>query len=135
MELTKYHKVRTGVQLNAAPVPSDHRRAVGAYLRQTLMKTGLFDDVEVDCTDNLNNLVIAMCEFPPETSKEEVAYRLETLWQDNLRYGFWEAHTTLEDTDQVELEGTTRPSQQGHYVTVHILAKKAPVPAQRSPRS
>ena len=135
MELTKYHKVRTGVQLNAAPAPSDHRRAVGSHLRHTLMLTGLFDDVEVDCTDNLDNLVIAMCEFPPEISKAEVAYRLERLWQDNLRYGFWEAHTTLTDADQVELEGTTRQSQQGHYVTVHILAKKTPVPAQRSPRS
>jgi hypothetical protein len=63
---------------------------------------------------------------------EDVMARwLEGLWTNRLSYGFWEAHATLVDSDQVELEGATRAGLGGRYVTVHILAQKAAVPAQR----
>ena len=131
MELIAFHKMRTAMQLNAAPGSSRELRGVEENLRRSLMRTGLFEEVEVEHTDNVDNLVIAMCKFPADMTEEQVAYRLETLWEDNLRYGFWEAHSTLVDYGQVELEGATRHSSRGHYVTVHILAQKAPIPAQR----
>ena len=90
-----------------------------------------FDEVEVGHTDDVDKLVIAMCTFPAQADKTRVAQRLETMWQDRLRYGFWEAHALLVDDDQVELEGATRPSTYGHYVTVHVVAQKGRVPAQR----
>jgi hypothetical protein len=131
MELTQYHKLRAGVQANAAPGSSRALRDVQQNLELALASVGLFSDVEVGYTDDVDSLVIAMCTFPEELSEAEVARRLELLWKDRLRYGFWEAHAMLVDEGQVELEAATRSAQDGHYVTVHVVAQKGFVPAQR----
>jgi hypothetical protein len=56
---------------------------------------------------------------------------LEQLWQQQLRYGFWEAHTLLVDDTQVEFLGATRSGLNGHYVTLHLIAQRAFIPVQR----
>ena len=132
MELRQYHKMRAGVQSNAMPGSAQALRDVQENLARTLASAGLFGDVEVGYTDDVNHLVIAMCTFPEELTETEVATRLELLWQDRIRYGFWEAHATLVESGQVEFEGATRSSSSGHYVTLHILAQKTFVPAQRT---
>ena len=131
MDLMQYHKLRAGVQANAAPGPAQTLHDVQQNLETALASVGLFSDVEVGYTDDVNNLVIAMCTFPEELSETEVARRLELLWEDRLRYGFWEAHATLVESGQVELEAATRNAQNGHYVTMHIVAQRGFVPAQR----
>ena len=136
MEITRFHKVRHAVQTNARPGgPADLAEAQ-TRVRAGLVSTGWFHDVEVGATDEVDNLVIAMCRFPSPLTADRVSQRLAQLWQDRLRYPFWEAHTTLLDADQAELEGATRSSAQGHYLTVHIVAQKAAhltlVPTQRT---
>ena len=132
MEIAQFHKLRAAVQANASPGTPADLRAVKDDLRRALSTVGLFDEVEVDYTDDVDNLVIAMCTFPEQLSRSEIAHRLEVLWHDRLRYDFWEAHTVLVDRDQIELEGATRVGANGHYVTLHIVAQQARVPAQRS---
>ena len=132
MEIAQFHKLRAAVQANASPGTATHLRAVKEDLQRALASVGLFEDVEVDYTDDVDNLVIAMCTFPEQLSRSEIAHRLEVLWQDRLRYPFWEAHTLLVDRDQIELEAATRAGANGHYVTLHIVAQQARVPAQRS---
>ncbi|CAA9366143.1 MAG: hypothetical protein AVDCRST_MAG36-3086 [uncultured Nocardioidaceae bacterium] len=124
MELTRFHKVRSGVQANARPGDAGDLAAARSHVRSGLVLSGFFHNVEVDATDEVDNLVVAMCSFPEQLSADRVAQRLTRLWQDRLRYPFWEAHTTLVDTDQVELEGATRGSAHGHYLTVHIIAQR-----------
>jgi hypothetical protein len=131
MELRQYHKIRTAVQSNASPGPAQTLHDVQENLASALASVGLFSDVEVGYTDDIDNLVIAMCTFPEDLTETEIARRLEMLWEDRLRYGFWEAHATLVDNGQVELEAATRASQNGHYVTLHIVAQRGFVPAQR----
>ena len=131
MELAQYHKIRSAVQSNASPGPAQALRDVQENLASALASVGLFSDVEVGYTDDLDNLVIAMCSFPEDLTETEIARRLELLWEDRLRYGFWEAHATLVDEGQVELEGATRASQTGHYITLHVVAQRGFVPAQR----
>jgi hypothetical protein len=131
MELTQYKKYRAGVQSNASPANSEQLAEVEANVRSMLMSTGFFEDVEVDHTDDVDELVIAMCKFPSQMSHVQIAQRLEQAWQDRLRFEFWEAHATLADDDQVEFQGATRSGSGGTYVTVHIVAQKAHVPAQR----
>jgi hypothetical protein len=131
MELTHFHTMRTAVQDNAAPASAEELRALEAEVQQTLLATGLFQDVEVAHTDNIDSLVIGMCTFAEDLDEVEVALRLEAMWGSRLSYDFWEAHTLLVDRDQVELEGATRHSLWGHYVTLHIIAQKAPIPVQR----
>jgi hypothetical protein len=131
MELTLYKKYRTAVQSNASPASTPQILEVEDNLRSMLMSNGFFEDVEVDHTDDVDELVIAMCRFPSQMSHVQIAQRLEQAWQDRLRFEFWEAHATLVDNDQVEFQGATRSGTGGTYVTVHIVAQKADVPAQR----
>lgn len=131
MELTHYKKLRTAVQSNASPVNPEQVRRLEESLRASLMSTGFFSEVEVEHTDNLDGMVIAMCTFPGHMSESQVAAKLEQAWQDRLRYEFWEAHATMVDVDQVEFQGATRTGSAGAYVTIHIVAQKGPVPSQR----
>ena len=131
MELTQYKKFRTAVQSNASPADPTQIVEVEENLRSLLLSTGFFEEVEVDHTDDVDALVIAMCKFPAQMSHVQIAQRLEQAWLDRLRFDFWEAHTTIADDDQVELQGATRAGSSGAYVTVHVVAQKATVPAQR----
>ena len=131
MELTQYKKLRTAVQSNAAPATTDQVLEVEDNLRSMLMSTGIFEDVEVEHTEDVDELVIAMCTFPSQMSQVQIAQRLEQAWEDRLRFQFWEAHVTLVDDEQVEFQGATRTGSNGTYVTVHVVAQKAHVPAQR----
>ena len=131
MELTRFHKVRTAVQTNARPGGAADLVAAQARVRQGLADTGWFSDIEVGATDDPDNLVVGLCLFPQQLTEDRVAQRLSLLWEDRVRYPFWGVHATLVDRGQVELEGATRSSTQGHYVTVHVVAQQAVVPAQR----
>ncbi len=131
MELTHYKKLRTAVQSNSSPANAEELTRLEQTVRDSLMATGYFEEVEVEHTDNLDGMVIAMCKFPSQMSESQVAAKLEQAWEDRLRFQFWEAHATLVDFDQVEFQGATRTGTTGAYATIHIVAQKAPIPAQR----
>jgi hypothetical protein len=131
MNLSMFHRVRTGIQVNASPGPKPALEAVEGNLRDVLMSSGLFEEVEVEHTDDPDQLVIALCQFRPQYSEADVAYRLEQMWGDRVRYEYWEAHAIATAQDHVELEAATRVAQDGHYVTVHLVAQRAAIPSQR----
>lgn len=133
MELTQFHSLRTAVQNNAVLPSGVVLASMEEDLRDLLMASGLFEDVEVEATDNPDALVIALCQFKPELEEAEVARALEHIWNDRVRYPFWEAHSLLVAREHVEFQGATRFSSHGHYATVHLVAQKARIPAQRSP--
>ncbi|HET6563638.1 MAG TPA: hypothetical protein VFG72_17345 [Marmoricola sp.] len=135
MNLIDFHKMRTAVQENAGRGSAEDVLGVEQRLWSALVSAGTFADVEVGHTDDPDRLVIAMCRFPGQLPVEEVAARLEQLWLDRLRYDFWEAHTLIVARGQVELEAASRTGSGGHYVTLHVVAQQAPIPAQRTPRS
>jgi hypothetical protein len=132
MDLMLFHKMRTAIQGNAAPASHQDLATLEGTLRDHLMATGLFVQVEVERTDDPDRFVIALCEFDPDLSAEDVAGVLERMWQDKLRYPFWEAHAFKVENGHVEFEAASRHSNQGHYVTVHLVAQKARIPAQRA---
>lgn len=133
MDLLQFHKMRTAVQVNAYPGSPKDLASVERSLRDLLMSSGLFEEVEVEHTDDPDQLVIALCQFRPLFSERDVASYLERLWNDRVRYPFWEAHSLLVEKEHVEFEAATRNSTSGHYVTVHLVAQKARIPAQRTP--
>ena len=132
MRSIEYSKLRTGVQRNARPGTAADLRAAAAQLQRGLMATGLFADVEVDATEDPDHLVVAMCTFHPALTEQEAAMRLEDVWNRHLRYQYWAAHTTLVVKGQVELQGATLSTVGGPYVTLHVVAQRAPIPVQRS---
>lgn len=131
MELLAYRKLRSGLQMNAAPAGPAAVGPLARRLQESLQATGLFSDIEVDATENVDAMVIGMCTFPAEMPAGRLAQWLDQLWRQQLRYGFWEAHTLLVDDDQVEFLGATRSGLNGHYVTLHLIAQRAFVPVQR----
>lgn len=131
MNLMQFHRLRTAIQGNAAPGSARDLATVEGSLRSLLMSSGLFVDVEVERTDDPDQLVIALCTFDPHVSEAAVAGQLERLWADRVSFPFWEAHALLVEDEHVELEAVSRPSPVGGYVTVHLVAQKARIPAQR----
>ncbi|HEX6249061.1 MAG TPA: hypothetical protein VFZ64_14410 [Nocardioidaceae bacterium] len=102
-----------------------------SIFRDTLEASQLFDTVEVDHTDDPDQLVVGLCAYRAHLDEDHVASALERLWDDQVRHPFWEAHTTYVDDGYVELETATRLGPAGNYVTFHLVAQRSPVPGQR----
>lgn len=132
MDLLQYHRVRTAIQGNAFPGSDNDLETVEGSLRNLLMASGVFEEVEVEHTDDPDKLVIALCKFLPYYSEADVARHLERIWGDRVSYPFWEAHAFHVEKEHVEFEAATRHSSGGHYVTVHLVAQKARIPSQRT---
>jgi hypothetical protein len=132
MDLTKFHRMRQALQENATPGSQRDLVILEGSLRYQLLTSGLFDEVEVDHTDDPDRLVIGLCQFKAEVPAEEVVRRVEEMWVDRLSYPFWESHAIAAEPDHVEIEAASRPSPVGGYVTVHLVAQKALIPAQRT---
>ena len=134
MNFVQFHKLRTAVQDNAYPGSGKDLATMEHTLRKLLMASGIFEEVEVEHTDDPDRLVIAFCHFKPNFAEEDIATHIEHLWHDRVQYPFWEAHTLVVDKEHVEFEAATRTSSTGPYLTVHLVAQKARIPAQRTPR-
>lgn len=132
MDLLNFHRMREGIQVNASPGAGPALEQLERTLREVLMSSGVFEEVEVEHTDDPDRLVIALCQYRPFYTERDVAERLEWLWADRVRYAFWEAHTVLTDDDLVEFEAASRIGPGGHYVTVHLVAQRAGIPEQRA---
>lgn len=131
MQLMQFHTLRSGVQNNASPAGERALAVMADHLRDLLFSCGLFDTVEVEPTDNPDQLVAALCQFRQNVSEEEVALTIERLWDERVSYTFWEAHAIRLDEGFVELEGATRESVVGRYATLHFVATRSQVPLQR----
>ena len=132
MDLLQFHRMRTAVQDNAFPAKEGDLAPVEQSLRDLLMASGVFEEVEVEHTDDPDQLVIALCKFLPYFTERDVARHLERIWADRVSYPFWEAHALHVEDEHVEFEAASRHSSGGHYVTVHLVAQKARIPAQRT---
>ncbi len=129
MQIAGYYKMRRAIQENAPGPDESTTSALEVDLRGALLATGLFHTVEVGRTDSADRHVIAMCGFVPEIDSAEAALALARLWSKQIAVGFWQANTMRVDKGHVELQGATRTSLEGPYVTVHLLAQAAPAPA------
>jgi hypothetical protein len=131
--LIRYRRLRTAVQLNAGPEVPRRLRELELLLRDELLATRLFLDLEVGQTTDHDRLLIALCQFGPGVDEGDVARCLSWLWHEKLRYRLWEANAILVDEDHVELQAATRGDTHGPYLTVHVVARRAQVPLQRAP--
>jgi len=135
MHLMHFHQLRAGLQNNAPPASEPALTDRAELLRGLLTGSGLFVTVEAEHTGDPDRLLAGLCTFRQAAAEEDVAAGVERLWLDWLCYPFWEVHSTYVDANHVEFEGATRESVLGHYVTVHLVCQRAPVPAQRAPEA
>ncbi len=97
-----------------------------------LSESGLFETVEVEHTDDPDQLVVGLCRLEDSVSEDVVGVAVQRLWRDHVSYPFWEIHSIKAEDDHVELHGATRESIVGGYVTVRLVAHRPSVPAQRT---
>ncbi len=132
MNTVQFHVMRQALLDNASPSRHSDLATVESSLRGLLLESGLFDLVEVERTDDPDRLVIGLCMFKQQFSAVDIARYLTRAWTGRVAYPFWEAHTVQVDRDFVELEAATRQGSGGRFVTVHLIAQKAMIPAQRT---
>ncbi len=122
MDMMAFQKLRGGLKGNAAPATGEDLEAAESRLRTLLKSSALFGNVEVAVTDDPDRLLIAMVNYRPETTEEEVTDFLASSWVSHLRYRGWDAHAFLVDNEHVELQAATLHASGSHYVTMHVVA-------------
>ncbi|HET7735204.1 MAG TPA: hypothetical protein VFK52_04480 [Nocardioidaceae bacterium] len=131
MNIHDYNTIRTGLRYQARPAGEVSLAAFERDLEDALAESGLFHSIEVGRTDDTERLLIAMVGFAPDGDPQELAEALSELWTSKVGHRFWSASATVVARGHVELQAASRESSQGEYVTLHIVAQAAPVPAQR----
>jgi hypothetical protein len=130
MNLTDYNTLRYGLQCNAKPADEQVLVAFASELQRSLVATGLFHSIEVGHTDDPDMLLIAMAGFAPDADPVAVADALEDLWP-SVGHRYWSMRTATARKGHVELHAASRESSHGRYITLHLVAQAATVPAQR----
>lgn len=133
MDLTGYHKLRTAVQESAHPAGEGQVWDIQARLRDGLVASGLFDQVEVGLTGDLDQMVIGLCRCAQRIQPWEAGLGVERLWA-GLAAGLeWETHALGCTESMMEFEGAVTVDRSGHYVTVHLVAEPPQVTEPAEP--
>lgn len=132
MNLVDFQLLRGGLKLNAAPATSRVRQVFEAALREELLASGLFGEVEVGGTNEIDHLLVALGSFHHGFDEEQVAQAVERAWT-ALAFHHWQAHAFLLADGHVELQAATLDRPGGHFVTLHLVVQRAEVPAGASP--
>jgi hypothetical protein len=123
-----FQKLRGGLTANISPATGAELEGAAARLRKLLKSSAMLAQVEVETTDDPDQLLIAMVRYLPGMSAPEVAGYLEKSWLSELRYLGWDAFSLLVEDGHVELEAATMDGDASHFVTVHLVASEG-VPA------
>jgi hypothetical protein len=127
MNLIAFQTLRNGLRMNAAPATNQVRQVLEAGLREELLATGFFEDVEIGASDDEERLVVALGTYRAGVDEELVAGAVARVWS-RLAFHHWEAHAFLTDEGHVEFQAATLDRPAGRFVTVHLVAQRSVVP-------
>ena len=128
MNLIAFQSLRNGLQMNAVPATSQVRKVLEVGLREELLASRLFEDVEIGSSDDADRLVVALCTYGAGVDDEVAAQAVGRAWS-VLAFDHWESHAFLVEDGHVELQAATLDRPNGRYLTVHLVAQRAAVPA------
>jgi hypothetical protein len=123
MNFAAFQSLRRGLQLNSAPATSQVRKVFEAGLREELLASGVFTDLEVGGTDAEDHLVVALGGFRSGLTEDEVLAAVEQAWG-AVAFHHWRAAAVLTDDGHVELQAATLDRPNGRYVTFHLVVKR-----------
>ena len=129
MDMTAFHKLRWAVQENAHRADPHHAAALQAALERSLRASRLFSEVELGRTDDPDQMVIGVCRCAEDVAPWEAGVGVERLWGVVALETKWETHAVGCTESLMEFEGAVTIDDSGHYITVHIVAEPAVVPA------
>lgn len=136
MNLAAFQNLRRGLQMNAAPATSRVRSVVEDALRQELLASGLFADLEVGSTGVEDHLLVVLGSFRADVDDARVAAAVERAWA-AVAFHHWQAHAFLTADGHVELQAATLDRPGGRYLTLHLVVERvagadAALPRQRA---
>jgi hypothetical protein len=131
MNLAAFQILRNGLKMNAAPATAQARKVFEDGLREEMLATGLFEDVEVGSSDDADRNVIALCTYRADVDDDATVLAIQMAWA-GLAFHHWEAHAFLTADGHVEFQAATLDRPAGRYVSVHLVAQRAAeMPQQR----
>ena len=123
MDQAAFHKLRLAVQENAHPAEPQHSRQLKRYVESALEESGLFAEVELGRTDDVDRLVIGVCRCAHDVLPWEAGMALERIWMTAVLDSRWEAHTVTCTESIMEFEGAFTVDDNGSYVTLQLVAE------------
>ena len=123
MDHVAFHKLRLAVQENAHPAESMHARALKRTVESALEDSGLFSEVELGRTDDVDRLVIGVCRCAEDVLAWEAGLAMERIWMSAVVDARWEAHAVTCTGSIMEFEGAITVDDSGHYVTLQVVAE------------
>jgi len=102
-------------------------------IRQGLEASGLFHTVEIEATDDPDQMVIAIVGFDYQMSTHWMVDDLDALWADQLRDATWHRNTISLTEHELDMRGVTRLGADGDYLTVRIVAEPRVAPYVEAP--
>ena len=127
-----FHKLRTAVQENSHPAGDRAAGGLQRTLQEALAASGLFDEVELGRTDDMDQLIIGVCRCSDEILPWEAGLGVERLWRTVSSPMEWEAHHVGCTDSLMEFEGAVTVDESGHYLTVHLVAEPSQQVAETS---
>jgi hypothetical protein len=135
MEQAAFHKLRLAVQENAHPAESQHARALKRTVETALEDCGLFAEVELGRTDDVDRLVIGVCRCAGDVLPWEAGMAVERVWATAVVDAHWEAHTVVCTDSIMEFEGAFTVDDRSSYVTLQLVAEPALAAAPEQSRA
>lgn len=126
MNLVAFQTLRRGLQHNAVPVTSQVRSLLETGLREELTASGLFEELELGSSDDLDRLVIGVCVYRGDVDEQAVVAAVERAWS-AVAFHHWSAHAFLTEEGHVELQAASLDRPGGRFASVHLVAQRAAV--------
>ncbi len=124
MDMTEFRGLRAGLTSNLPAARGEALAFAEAKLLTRLQSSNMFTGVEVDTTEDRDNLLVALLRYRPGTPERQVASYLEAVWVTQMRVEGLDAFTFLVQDGHVELRAVTGDKELNHFLTLHLIAQE-----------
>ena len=115
-------RLRAALTTNLPPASGALIDAAASRLRQRLVSSVMFTQVEVEVTEDPKRLLVAMVHYKPGMPERQVSSFLEAVWISELRLPGLDIFHFLAEDGHVELESVTGDQESGYFLSLHLIA-------------
>jgi hypothetical protein len=118
----EFVQLREALTTNLPPASGALVDDAASRLRQRLVASVMFAQVEVEVTEDAERLLVAMARFRPGTPERQVSSFLEAVWITELRLSGLDVFHFLAEDGHVELEAVTGDQESGYFLSLQLIA-------------
>lgn len=124
MDFREFRRLRAGLIINLPPARGEILESAVTRLLNRLRASAMFAQIEVEATEDEDQLLVGMLKYRPGTPARQVASYLEAIWVTTLRLPGLDAFTFLVEDGHVELESVTGDRAAHYFITLHLIAQE-----------